>query len=314
MKGEKIYMVDYEETIKFKVAYYYYFENMTQQGIADLLSISRIRVLKLLENARQTGIIQFKLRENPSFHIELEKELKETYALNDVFVVPNAPSEERKNANVAKAAALYINDRLKGDDHINVGYGDTSKHLLNNLATMAERPISCISLTGGVSYYLPDTRPHVFNANLHLIPAPLMASSLEMAKAIRQEESVNEIFRMAPLAQMTVIGIGGISEKSTIFTTGTLSKNDMLFLKMQGAVGDILSHFLDADGNLVESGIEDRLISTPLESLKQLKNVIGVASGDAKVQAIRAALKGKFLNVLITDARTAKMILEDTNA
>ena len=307
-------MIDYEESLQFKVAYYYYFENLTQQGIADLLSISRIRVLKLLEKARQKGIIQFKLRENPSFHIEYEKALIERYNLDDVFIVPDAPSEDRRNANVAQAAALYINDRLKGNDHINVGYGDTSKHLLNNLATMVEKPISCISLTGGVSYYLPDTRPHVFNANLHLIPAPLLASSLDMAQAIRNEESVNEIFRMAPLAQLTVIGIGGMHAKSTIFTTGTLSKNDMLFLKMQGAVGDVLSHFLDADGNLIQSDIEKRLISTPLENLRSLNNVIGVAAGETKVRAIRSVLKGKYLNVLITDASTAKHILEDTDA
>jgi DNA-binding transcriptional regulator LsrR (DeoR family) len=306
-------MIDYEENLLFKVAYYYYFEDMTQQSIANLLSISRIRVIKLLDRARQTGIIQFKLRENPSFHIDFEEQLKKRYDLKDVFVVPDAATLERKNANVAQAAALYINDRLKGGDHINVGYGDTSRHLLNNLATMVESPISCISLTGGVSYYLPDTRPHIFNANLHLIPAPLLASSNEMADAIRKEESVNEIFRMAPLATLTVIGIGGMHEKSTIFNTGTLGKNDLTYLKMKGAVGDILSHFLDKDGNLVTSSVEERLISIPLETLKKFQNVIGVAAGAAKVKAIRSVLRGHYLNVLITDTTTAKLILEDND-
>jgi DNA-binding transcriptional regulator LsrR (DeoR family) len=176
---------------------------------------------------------------------------------------------------------------------------------------MVERPISCISLTGGVSYYLPDNRPHVFNANLHLIPAPLLASSLEMAEAIRKEESVNEIFKMAPLASMTVIGIGGINERSTIFSSGTLGKNDMTYLKMKGAVGDDLSHFVDAEGQLVSSSVEDRLISLPLPTLKSLQNVIGVAAGASKVQAIRAILKGRYLNMLITDAKTAKLLLEE---
>jgi DNA-binding transcriptional regulator LsrR (DeoR family) len=303
--------MDYEENLLFKIAYYYYFEDMTQQSIADMLSISRIKVIKGLEQARQTGIIQFKLRENPNFNVSYEQKLKRLYDLKDVFVVPDAASADRTNANLAQAAALYIKDRLKGGDHINVGYGDTSRHLLNNLATMVERPISCISLTGGVSYYLPDNRPHVFNANLHLIPAPLLASSLEMAEAIRQEESVNEIFKMAPLASMTVIGIGGINERSTIFSSGTLGKNDMTYLKMKGAVGDVLSHFVDAEGNLVSSSVEDRLISLPLPTLKSLQNVIGVAAGASKVHAIRAILKGRYLNMLITDAKTAKLLLEE---
>lgn len=302
--------MDYEENLLFKIAYYYYFEDMTQQSIADLLSISRIRVIRGLEKARQSGIIQFKLRENPSFNIDYEQKLKQRYELKDVFVIPDAPTAERRNPNVAQAAALYINDRLKGGDHINVGYGDTSRHLLNYLATMVESPISCISLTGGVSYYLPDTRPHVFNANLNLIPAPLLASSAEMAEAIRKEESVNEIFRMAPLATLTVIGIGGMHEKSTIFNTGTLGKNDMIYLKMKGAVGDILSHFLDKHGQPVPSSVDDRLISIPLEKLKNLNNVIGVAAGDTKVPAIRAVLRGRYLDVLITDTTTAKLLLE----
>ena len=305
--------MDYEEILMFKIAYYYYFEDMTQQGIAEMLSITRIRVIKLLEKARQTGIIQFRLRKNPEFHVQYERQLIKKYDLKDVFVVPSPATPERTNANVAKAASLYISDRLNDQDLINIGYGDTSKHLLNNLATLAEKPLSCISLTGGVSYYLPDTRSTVFNANLHLIPAPLLASSIEMAQAIRNEASVNEIFRMANLATLTVVGIGGMHEKSTIFSAGTLNKNDMIYLKMKGAVGDVLSHFIDKDGNLVPNSLEDRLIGISLETLKTLRNVIGVAAGESKVEAIKAVLRGQYLDVLITDASTAEKLLEGSN-
>lgn len=305
--------MNYEEILMFKIAYYYYFEEMTQQAIAELLSISRIRVLKLLEKARQTGIIQFRLRKNPEFHVQYEQQLIKKYNLRDVFVIPAPTSPENINNNLAKAAALYINDRLKVHDLINVGYGDTSSHLLNNLATMAEQPISCVSLTGGVSYYLPDTRSNVFNANLHLIPAPLLASSSEMAQAIREEVKVKEIMQMASLASLSVIGIGGIHENSTIFRTGTLNRNDMLYLKSNGAVGDILSHFIDKDGVLVPTSIEDRLISTSLDTLKTFGTVIGVAAGEPKVEAIKAVLRGHYLNILITDATTAEKLLEESN-
>lgn len=306
--------MEYEEVLMFKIAYYYYFEEMTQQGIADKLSITRIRVIKLLEKARQTGIIQFRLRKNPEFHIQYEQELIKKYNLKDAFIVPAPTSFEKTNANVAKAASLYINDRIKHHDLINIGYGDTSKHLLNNLATMAEKPLTCISLTGGVSYYLPDTRSNVFNANLHLIPAPLLASSIEMAQAIRNEASVNEIFHMATLSSLSVVGIGGLHEKSTIVSGGTISSNDMMYLKTKGVVGDVLSHFLDKEGNLVPNTFEGCLIGISLEMLKKLPNVIGVAAGDSKVQAIKAVLKGQYLDVLITDASTAEKILEDSNA
>lgn len=204
---------------------------------------------------------------------------------------------------------MYISERLTENSLINIGYGDTPSRILNNLATLAEQPLTCVSLTGGVSYYLPDTRSNVFNAKLHLIPAPLLTGSREMAEALRHEASVMELSRMTALAQMTVVGVGAMHESATIFKSGVLNNNDFLYLSMQGAVGDLLSHFFDKEGKLLNTPIEERLISTPLETLKSLKNVIGVAAGDSKVEAIHAALKGQYLDVLITDDRTAEKLL-----
>lgn len=114
---------------------------------------------------------------------------------------------------------------------------------------------------------------------------------------------------MSTLAQFSVVGIGGMSENATILTNGMFSNSDFLLLSMKGAVGDILCHFIDKDGNLVPSDIEGRLISTPLQKLKSLENTIGVAAGEHKVAAILAALKGEYLDTLITDENTARSIL-----
>ena len=240
--------------------------------------------------------------------MQVERELAAAYGLKDVFVVPSVPDGDL-NETIAKAAAMYISGRLTDNCFINMGYGDTPSRVLNNLATMTERPISCVSLTGGVNYYLPNTRSNIFNIKLYLIPAPLLASTKEMVAAMRNEESVMEISRMVKLSSMTVVGIGGMQDDATILRSNILTKNDFLYLEMQGAVGDVLSHFLDKDGNPVETDIEDRLISTPLATLKELENVIGVAAGSHKVDAIRAVLRGKYLDVLITDEATALQLL-----
>ena len=89
-----------------------------------------------------------------------------------------------------------------------MGYGDTPSRVLNNLATMAERPITCVSLTGGVSYYLPDTRSNVFNAKLHLIPTPLLASSKEMADAMSASQAYSaNVTAFNVLKQVTAKGL-----------------------------------------------------------------------------------------------------------
>ena len=299
----------YEEMLMVKAVWYYYFEGKTQQQIADLMGVHRMRVVKLLDAARQNGIIRFQLRKDNEGRMSMEQELISRFHLEDAFVVPSEDPEESGQMGIAEAASMYIRDRVGPDSFINIGYGNTPSRVLNNLATMVDAPINCISLTGGVSYYLPDVRSHVFNARLHLIPSPLFTSSPEMARAMREEAHVQEITRLISLAEMSVVGIGAMDEQATIFRSGVLSHSDLTYLKMRGAVGDLLSHFYDAKGSLVESPLEDRLVSTDLDTLRQLKHVIGVAAGENKVHAIHAALLTGVLNVLITDIATAGMVL-----
>ena len=78
---------------------------------------------------------------------------------------------------------------------------------------------------------------------------------------------------------------------------------------MKGAVGDVLTHFIDKDGAPVVTNIEDRLISTPLSTLKELNNVIGIAGGEQKVTVIKAALKSGYIDSLITDEETARKLI-----
>ena len=142
------------------------------------------------------------------------------------------------------------------------------------------------------------------------MPAPLIASSHEMAAAMRAETSVSDIIRMAELSSFTLVGIGAMHESATIVRSGVISQNEMLRLKMSGSVGDVLCHFVDEYGALIPSDIEDRLISTPLEQLRSMDNVIGLAAGTQKAEAIRAVLRGGYLDVLITDEPTASLLLK----
>ena len=142
------------------------------------------------------------------------------------------------------------------------------------------------------------------------MPAPLIASSHEMAAAMRAETSVSDIIRMAELSSFTLVGIGAMHETATIVRSGVISQNEMLRLKMSGSVGDVLCHFLDEHGALIASDIEDRLISTSLEQLRSMDNVVGLAAGAQKVEAIRAVLRGGYLDVLITDEPTASLLLK----
>lgn len=299
-----------DQLLMARAAWYYYFEDYTQQRISELMGISRAKVITLLERARQVGVVKFSLQADSSRRIGLERQVMSQYDLKDVFLTPPSRTLTNPRESVAQAAAMYIQRRLEPGGYINIGYGETTSRILNHLAATVEMPIHAVSLTGGVNYYLPNTRSNVFNARLHLAPTPLLLSTPEACESLYQEQGVVEITRMIPLSSMSVVGIGNMEDGATILQTGVLSRQEFDLLRMQGAVGDVLSHFIDKEGRPVSPDMEQRLVSTSLEKLSKLRNVIGVAAGPEKAEAVRAALLGGYLDVLITDEDLAEALIK----
>lgn len=292
-----------------KAAWYYYMEDNTQAQIAEVMGISRAKVIRLLEEARAQGIVQFSFRKNDSQRVSAEQLLIDRFGLKDAFVVPTPLDSSAINQSIAQSAAHYVSDHLREDGYLNIGYGDTVSRMLGFLAKNREESLNVVSLTGGVSYYLPTVGTTAYSMRLFLTPSPLVVSSHQVRDALLDEKSLQDVSTMTEYADMSVVGIGAAIEGATVLRNGILNEGELTVLKMQGAVGDILNHFIDKDGNLIQTEIEDRVISTDLDKLHQLKNVVGVAGGKDKITAIKAVLNGGYLNVLITDSDTAANLL-----
>jgi len=292
-----------------KAAWYYYMEDNTQAQIAEVMGVSRAKVIRLLEEARAQGIVQFSFRKNDSQRVSAEQLLIDRFGLKDAFVVPTPLDSSAINQSIAQGAAHYVSDHLREDGYLNIGYGDTVSRMLGFLAKNREESLNVVSLTGGVSYYLPTVGTTAYSMHLFLTPSPLVVSSRQVRDALLDEKSLQDVSTMTEHADMSVVGIGAAVEGATVLRNGILNEGELAVLKMQGAVGDVLNHFMDKDGNLIQTEIEDRVISTDLDKLRQLKNVVGVAGGKDKVTAIKAVLNGCYLNVLITDSDTAAELL-----
>ena len=292
-----------------KAAWYYYMEDNTQAQIAEVMGVSRAKVIRLLEEARAQGIVQFSFRKNDSQRVSAEQLLIDRFGLKDAFVVPTPLDSSAINQSIAQGAAHYVSDHLREDGYLNIGYGDTVSRMLGFLAKNREESLNVVSLTGGVSYYLPSVGTTAYSMHLFLTPSPLVVSSRQVRDALLDEKSLQDVSTMTEYADMSVVGIGAAVEGATVLRNGILNEGELTVLKMQGAVGDVLNHFMDKDGNLIQTEIEDRVISTDLDKLRQLKNVVGVTGGKDKVSAIKAVLNGGYLNVLITDSDTAAELL-----
>lgn len=300
-----------ENPLVLKAAWCYYIEGCTQQEISDMLGVSRAKVIRLLEEARESGVIRFVFRENDESRMLTEQQLIERFDLDDAFVAPIPENAADPRDSIAQAAAMYISSRLKDDGYLNIGYGDTIGLMLKHLLeARSDHSLNVVSLTGGVSYYLPGISSQAsFGLRLYLTPTPLVVSSRELRDQLVAEPSVNEIHRMTALADMSVLSVGGTEKSATVLRNSIMNSSELTYLKMQGAVGDILNHFINAKGEPVDSELECRTISTSLEELSKMRNVIGVAVGAEKAPPLRAVLESGYLDILITDEATAKEVL-----
>jgi lsr operon transcriptional repressor len=142
------------------------------------------------------------------------------------------------------------------------------------------------------------------------MPTPIVASTPELAAALKAEPSIQEALKQARAVEQAIVGVGTPTADASIVQMGYLQPEDVSRLHDQGVVGDILGQFFDAGGNVVELPIHDRRIGIDLPDLTRIPKVIGVAGGLHKADAILGALHGGFLDVLVTNELAAIRLLE----
>ena len=179
-------------------------------------------------------------------------------------------------------------------------------------------PVHMVTLTGGVEGYLQTIlsskgevaaeSSEVTSATV--IPSPIMASTAQLAGALRAEPTIQQVLKQACGVEHALVGVGTPTADATIVHMGYLNADDARGLRERGVVGDILGQFFDADGNVVELPIHDRRIGIDLSDLAHIPKVVGVAGGLHKAEAILGALHGGFLDVLVTNELVAIRLLE----
>jgi len=144
----------------------------------------------------------------------------------------------------------------------------------------------------------------------HFILAPAIVDSPAIRSALLSDKRVVHSLEMAASADIALVGLGATGESSAMLKMGFVREETLAELKAKGAVGDILGRYYDSQGNQVSSVLDDRVIGLSLEQLGKIKRVVAVAGGEEKVQPIIGALKGKYIDCLVTDEETARAVLE----
>jgi lsr operon transcriptional repressor len=302
---------DHDEGLMARVAWLYYNDGLTQSEVGDRFNLSRIKVSRILEAGRAAGLIQVRINSRHQGCLELETGLRARYGLSDCRVIPEGgpgPVSER----LGEAAAQYLMQTLRPGQLLAVGWGETVSGSIRKLGYVAqERGVGLVSLTGGVRTYVEGMRTANWDRNVSIIPAPLIVASPSLAAALMSEPTIAGLLDMALHADFKLVGIGPTDERATVVAQGFIPAADMEPLRRRGAVGDILCRFFDAEGEVLSLPLHERVVGVGLDRLRDTTRVIGAAGGPGKVAPIRAALRGRIVDILVTDEPTARALLAE---
>jgi DNA-binding transcriptional regulator LsrR (DeoR family) len=144
-----------------------------------------------------------------------------------------------------------------------------------------------------------------------MIHSPAVMDSREVKEIIEKDSNVKEIMDMSERINTALIGLSDLGNDSTLIKSGSFTREDFEYLKDLGVVGDINLIFIDNHGRHVPNKLDERIVRVPLDRLRNIKNVIGVAFGKRKLEVILASLRGQVINILFTDKDTAKDLIKE---
>lgn len=304
------------EQLAVRVATYYYELGMTQQQIAQRLKISRARVIRLLAECRERGVVSIHINSPLLENIELADALSERYRLVSSDVCLSAARDDNEIAQqVGRAAGEVFLRHVRDGMTIGLGWGITLKEMVSQLDYSPCKDVSVVALLGSLTRRSTVAR---FEATTQLaarldaeclyLPAPIVCDSAGTRELLENQPLFQDIHQRALNADLAVVSCGGM-DNATIRQVGLVNAEEYDSLSSAGAVVNFLGFYLDQDGQLVKHPINERIIGIQGEVFKSISTRIMVSAGKNKVNALRAVLSQGYVTDLVTDQETALALL-----
>ncbi|HVO02133.1 MAG TPA: sugar-binding transcriptional regulator [Candidatus Cybelea sp.] len=301
-----------------RAGWLYYIAGNTQDEIAKKLKVSRATAQRLVSLCLSERLITFRLEHPIAACMELAARLTEKYGLRFCEVVPTDAAAPTAVAGVAERAAALLEATLRAEKPaiIAIGTGRTMRAAVEQIAPMDCPNHQVVSLVGNIS---PDGSASFYDTLARLadltkarhypMPLPVFLASDAERQQVMKIAPVSRVRALAEKADLRLVGIGQFDLNAQVFLDGFISREELLEMLRMGAVGEVTAWAMDADGHVLPGGTNKRLTSVPLP-IPAKALTVGAAVGPSKVVPIRAALKGRVINGLITDEATAQALLK----
>ena len=304
-----------------KIARMYHERGIRQPQIAEDLHISQSRVSRLLKLASDLGIVRTTVTLPGGVYTDLEEELEGRYGLADSVIVDADGASGDVHPALGAAAATYLAETLTGGDI--VGISSWSSTLLATIEAMRPKPSPGVSvvtqLFGGIgdpqvqvsATRMLDRFSTLTGARPVFLPTPGLVNDPAVRRALLEDPAVRGVLQIWEQLTVALVGIGSVQPSPLLQRSGNaIDPEDQAALKELGAVGDICLRFFRSDGTLIDSPFNERVVGISPDQLKNVPRRVGVAGGSEKLEAIAAAVKGGWVDTLITDLETARRLLQ----
>ncbi len=304
-----------EKQLEVRAAWLYFMEGLTQAEIARRLGTTRLRINRILVDARRNGLVSITLNSALASCIELEQALIRDFKLKAAVIVPTPEDEELIPSVLGRAAAGYVShflehNRIRG---FGIGWGSTLREMIRHIRA-GRYPELCVnSMMGGLTHGLEINTFDVvselarrLNSQCQYLAAPIYAGSPQSRDTIMAQDVFRDAFRRIETNELAVLSIGDVTRRSMLVRFGLPEDVGIRELRAAGAVCDIIGQFIDAQGKPVDHPLNRRAIALPLHDLLHVPNVVFAAGGRHKVHALAAVLRAGFGSVLVCDEATAR--------
>jgi len=305
-----------------KVATLYYERKLTQMDIAKRLGISQVTVSRLLKRAEERQIVRTTVISPPGAFVELEDILEKKFGLTQAIVAESqSDTDESIQAAVGGAAAYFLMTTLSSGEVIGVSSWSASLLAMVDQMHPLRKVERCkvVQVLGGLgnpaaeahANHLVTRLARLVNGEPCFLPAPGVVGAASSVNVLLKDPYVQQTTSLFNKLTISLVGIGSIEPSSLVASSGNVfSRKELQEIRSRGAVGDICLRFYDANGQEIRDPAGNRVIGIDLDTLAHIPRAVGIAGGHRKYAAILGALRGRRINILITDQFTAAKLVK----
>lgn len=309
------------------VAEMYYQEGKTQLEISKIIGVTRTAISRMLTEARQKGIVEIHVNRPLRYMTDIQIKLMGKFNLQSATVIKGIERDDYKNLQqkLGQAAAQVLTKRIKSGILIGVAWGTTVQATIEALEEQKLTKTRVVQLTGVLGSQrhpysgqtLVESLAKKLNGVGIYLNTPFMVEKADTAKILMSDQSVLEAIRLGRQCDIALLGVGSTkSEYFSLLQGQHITQAEYKILLDAKAVGDVSGHYFDSSGNLVDVEFHKRLVGITVDDLLNIPTRIAVAGNAEKAEAILGALRGGFINNIVTDHITATRILKiaETNS